>query len=158
MTAQGRTRCRIAVGVSFITADMSYTFLVVLILHALCGALWVGVAVFSAMFLTPAARDLGPDGMKIMLALRKRGFVAFIPVIAVVTVLSGIWLYWRFTAGFSAEVTHSRTGMAYGIGGAFGLLGLIIGGAVLSRSIAQAMKLGTEAASLPDGPDRAQRV
>src|SRR5215510_14893733 len=137
---------------------MTYTFLGVLILHALCGALWVGAAVLAALFLTPAARDLGPDGMKMMLALRKRGFIASMPVIAVLTVLSGIRLYWRFTAGFSQEVTRSHTGMAYGLGGASGLLAAIIGGAVLSRAIAQAMKLGAEAASLPEGPDRAQRL
>jgi hypothetical protein len=137
---------------------MTYTFLVLLILHAVCGALWVGAAVLAALFLTPAARDLGPDGMKMMLALRKRGFIAYMPVIAVLTVLSGIWLYWRFTAGFSAEVSRSHTGMAYGIGGLCGLIALIVGGAVLSRAIAQAMKLGTEAASMPDGPERAKRL
>ena len=137
---------------------MTSTFFVVLILHALCGALWVGAAVIAALFLTPAARDLGPDGMKMMLALRKRGFVAYMPVIATLTVLSGIWLYWRFTAGFSAEVSRSHTGMAYGIGGLLGLIALIIGGAVLSASVVKAMKLSTEAASLPEGPDRKQRL
>jgi len=116
-------------------------FLVVMTLHVLCAALWVAIAVFGAVFLTPAARDLGPDGMKIMLALRKRGFVAFVPIIATITVLSGFWLYWRFTAGFSPEVSRSHAGMTFGTGGILGLTALIIGGAVLSRSVVQAVRL-----------------
>jgi uncharacterized membrane protein len=133
-------------------------FLVVMALHVLCAALWVGIAVFGAVFLTPAARDLGPDGMKIMLALRKRGFVAFVPIIATLTVLSGIWLYWRYTAGFSPEVSRSHAGMTFGTGGLLGLTALIIGGAVLSRSVVQAVRLATEAMALPEGKDRADRL
>jgi uncharacterized membrane protein len=132
-------------------------FLVVMTLHVLCAALWVGIAVFGAVFLTPAARDLGPDGMKIMLALRKRGFVAFVPIIATITVLSGFWLYWRFTAGFSPEVSRSHAGMTFGTGGILGLTALIIGGAVLSRSVVQAVRLATEAAGMPEGQERADR-
>jgi len=137
---------------------MSWTFLIVLTLHVLCAATWVGIAVFGALFLTPAARDLGPDGMKIMLALRKRGFVAFVPVIATTAVLSGLWLYWRYTAGFSAEVSRSHSGMAFGTGGLLGIIALIIGGAVLSRSVAQSAHLAQEAASMPDGKERAERL
>src|SRR3954464_3191185 len=137
---------------------MSATFLLVLTIHLLCAALWVGVGVFSALFLTPAARDLGPDGMKVMLALRKRGFVAYVPVVAAATVITGFWLYWRFTAGFSPEVSRSRAGMAFGVGGLCGVLAFIIGGAVLSRSLVQAVRLSAEAAGLPEGRDRAERL
>jgi hypothetical protein len=137
---------------------MNATFLVVFVLHVLCAALWVGVGVIGALFLTPAARDMGPDGVKMMLALRKRGFVAFVPIIAAITILSGFWLYWRYTAGFSAEVVHSHAGAAFGIGGLTGVLSFIIGGAVISRNLVQAMRLGTEAAALPEGRDRADRL
>ena len=131
--------------------------LLILILHVLCAALWVGVAVFAALFLTPAAEDLGPDGFKVMLALRKRGFVAYVPIVASITVLTGIWLYWSYTAGFSPEVSRSHSGMAFGLGGLLGLTGFIIGGAVLSRSLVLAAKLAGEAATLPDGREKADR-
>ena len=137
---------------------MNTTYLLIRVLHVLCGALWVGAALFSSLFLTPAAQDLGPDGAKVMLALRKRGLIAYFPIIATITLLSGVWLYWRFTAGFSPEVSRSHAGMAFGLGAVCGLAGFIVGGPILSVSLVKAMKLSTEAAGLPDGRDKADRL
>jgi len=137
---------------------MNSIYLIIRVLHVLCAALWLGVAVFSALFLTPAAGDLGPDGMKVMIALRKRGFVAYVPIIATITLVTGVWLFWRFTAGFSAEVSRSHAGRAFSLGAAFGLAAFIVGGAVLSVSLAKAVRMSTEAASLPEGRDRAERL
>jgi hypothetical protein len=137
---------------------MNSMYLVVRVLHVLCAALWVGVALFSSLYLTPAARDLGPDGMKMMAALRKRGFVAYVPVIATISLLSGVWLFWRFTAGFSPEVSRSHAGRAFSLGAACGLIAFIVSGAILSVSLARAVTLSTEAASLKDGRDKADRL
>ena len=133
---------------------MNSMYLLIRVLHVVCAALWVGAALFSSMFLTPAAKDLGPDGNKLMLALRKRGLVAYFPVIATITLVSGVWLFWRFTAGFSPEVSRSHAGMAFSVGALCGLLAFIIGGPVLSVSLVRAMKLATEAAALKDGADK----
>jgi uncharacterized membrane protein len=137
---------------------MSHIYLLIRVLHVLAALLWAGVAVFSSVFLTPALRDLGPDGTKVMLALRKRGFVVYPPVIATVTLLSGVWLFWRFTAGFSPEVSRSRAGMAFSLGAACGLVAFILSGAVLSVSLSKAVRLSAEAAGLKDGPDKAGRL
>jgi len=137
---------------------MNSIYLVVRVLHVLCAALWVGAALVSSLFLTPAAQAMGPDGAKLMLALRKRGFVAYFPVIASITLLSGFWLYWRFTAGFSPEVSRSHAGMAFGLGAVCGMAGFIVGGPILSISLVRAVKLSTEAASLPEGRDKADRL
>jgi hypothetical protein len=137
---------------------VNYVYLVILVLHVLSAALWVGVAVFAALFLTPAAKDLGPDGFKMMLALRKRGFIAYVPIIATIAVLTGFWLYWRYTGGFSPEVSRSHSGMAFGLGGLLGLASYIIGGAVLSRSVVLSVKLTGEASALPDGREKADRL
>jgi uncharacterized membrane protein len=144
--------------VSSITTAMNSMYLVIRVLHVLSAALWVGVALFSSLFLTPAAQDLGPDGMKMMAALRKRGFVAYVPVIATISLLSGVWLFWRFTAGFSPEVSRSRAGMAFSLGAACGLVAFILSGAVLSVSLSKAVRLSAEAAGLKDGPDKAGRL
>jgi uncharacterized membrane protein len=137
---------------------MNSMYLVVRVLHVLCGALWVGAALFSSLFLTPAAQDLGPDGGKLMLALRKRGLIAYFPVIATISLVSGVWLYWRFTAGFSPEVSRSHAGMAFGAGAVCGIAAFIVGGPILSVSLVRAMKLTTEAASLSDARDKADRL
>jgi uncharacterized membrane protein len=135
---------------------MHPVYLTVRVLHVLFGAIWLGAIVFIVLFLMPVVQELGPDGAKVMLGLQRRRFVAFMPSIAGLTVVSGFWLYWRFTAGFSAEVNRSHAGMAFGLGGVLGLVALIIGGGVLSRSVVGAIALGQQAAGMPEGPARTE--
>lgn len=49
------------------------------LVHIVLGALWVGMMAFTVFFLTPAIRDAGPEGGKVMAAL-----IAFILGIVVV--------------------------------------------------------------------------
>lgn len=129
---------------------MTILYLVIRFLHVLAGALWVGMAVFSAFFLMPAVKELGPDGGKVMAAIERRGVVAFIPIVVSISILSGIWLYWRYTAGFSHEISRSHAGMAFGAGGAIAIVAAIIGIAVVSRSLAKATALSKQAMTMPD--------
>jgi uncharacterized membrane protein len=129
--------------------------LVIRVLHVVAAALWVGAAVVSAMFLMPALRDLGAEGGKFAAAIERRKFGALVGMIAFVTVLSGVWLYWRYTAGFSPEVSRSHAGMAFGLGGLCGIVALIVGGAVLSRSMVRASALTGQAAALVNAGERA---
>jgi uncharacterized membrane protein len=129
-------------------------YLMIRVLHLLCGATWLGMAVFSAWFLMPAIRDAGPDAVKVMAGLDRRGLTAAIPILAVTSVLSGFWLYWRYTAGFSPEVSRSHSGMAFGLGGVTGIIALVIGAAIINRSLAQAGTASIRAAGLPDGRER----
>ncbi|MFI5178689.1 MAG: hypothetical protein ACHQO8_09000 [Vicinamibacterales bacterium] len=129
---------------------MTTFYLAIRVLHVLCGAIWVGMAVFGAFFLMPAIGDVGPDGGKVMAALERRGFVAFIPIIAALSVLSGLWLYWHYTGGFSPEISRTHAGMTFGIGGILGIAAAIIGAGVVSRAMAKATKLSKEAAGMID--------
>jgi len=96
--------------------------LVIRELHILCGALWFGIAVFGALFLGPAVESLGPDGGKVMQALQKRGFIVFMPVIAVLTLVSGFYLFYVATGGFNPDLARTHAGRSYSIGGGIGLL------------------------------------
>ena len=129
---------------------MTTFYLTVRFLHVLAGAMWVGMAVFSAFFLMPAIQEVGPDGGKVMAALERRGVVVLIPIIVSISVLSGIWLYWRYTGGFSPEISRSHAGMAFGTGGAIAIVAAIIGIAVVSRSLAKATALTKQAMTLPE--------
>ncbi len=129
-------------------------YLTIRVLHVLAGAVWLGVAVFGAFFLMPSVRDAGPDGAKVMIALERRGFFALVPILAVSSIVSGLWLYWRYTGGFSSAISHSHAGMAFGTGGALAIVAAIIGGAVISRAAATSTALAREAATMPEGPNR----
>jgi hypothetical protein len=122
--------------------------------HVLFGALWVGIAVFSALFLTPMMRDLGPDAAKAGASLERRGLIVAMPIIAGLTLLSGFWLYWRFTGGFTPEGAHTHAGMAYGTGGLLALISFLIGALVISRSMIGARKAAAAAATTTDAGER----
>jgi uncharacterized membrane protein len=129
---------------------MTTFYLTVRFLHVFAGALWAGMAIFSAFFLMPAMKEVGPDGAKVMAALERRGLVAFIPIVVSVSILSGLWLYWRYTGGFSPEISRSHAGMAFGTGGAVAIVAAVIGIVVVSRSLAKASALTKQAMAMPE--------
>jgi hypothetical protein len=70
-------------------------------------------------------------------------------------VLTGLYLFWRFTGGFDPEVSRSHAGMAFGIGGLAGILAAVMGGSVVGRASKQLMSIMEQAARMPDGPEKA---
>jgi len=109
--------------------------ILVRLLHIVLGAFWAGAIFFNALLLGPAIQDLGPDGGKVMGALTRRGIHMILPVLGVITILSGLWLYWHVSAGFHADYMRSRPGMAYGFGMVMALLALGIGLLILRPAI-----------------------
>lgn len=101
------------------------------LVHIVGGVIWVGALVFIATFLGPSVRDAGPEGGKVMAQLQRRHLLEIIPAIAVLTVLSGLWLYWRFTGGFDPQASRSPAAMTYGVGGVLAIVALGLGLGVL---------------------------
>lgn len=122
-------------------------FLSLRALHILLAALWLGAAFLLSIFVMPALRDVGPAGGQLMATLEKRKLHAFMGGTATLTVLTGIWLYWLFTAGLQEQVMFSRSGLAFGIGGLCGLLAMILGGAVMGRGMSRMTTIGAQMAS-----------
>jgi len=128
------------------------------ILHVVLGATWVGFATFAAFFVVPAIQDVGPDGGKVMAALQRRGLLIVLPVIAIVTILSGIWLYWRASVGFQAEYSRSTVGMTYGVGGFLALVAYVIGLAVVRPAMARSAALSQTLSAATSEAERSQRL
>jgi hypothetical protein len=135
---------------------MDFIFLVARILHVASGVFWAGTLVFSAAFLLPSIRDAGPDGAKVSAGLMRRRFLDIMPVVAALTVLSGFYLYWLASAGFSAAYMSSPMGMTYGVGAiaALGALGLGVG--ILRPAMLRAAALSQAAAGAP--PEERERA
>src|SRR5207342_3731078 len=104
-------------------------------LHILFAASWFGAAAVLTLYLLPVLRQLGATGETTLQALTGRGLHRFMAASSGVTVLSGLWLYWTLTAGFSASAMSSTAGMVFGLGGLAGLLAAMLGGGVIGRSI-----------------------
>jgi uncharacterized membrane protein len=129
---------------------MTVLFLSLRILHVLLAAIWIGSTVFIQVMLMPAIRESGPTGGQIMVRLTRRGLPAYMASIGGVTVLTGFYLFWRFTGGFSPEVSSSPGGMMFGTGAIAGILALIIGGAVVGGSAKKASAIVERMASAPE--------
>ena len=121
-------------------------------LHILVAAAWFGAAAFLTLYLMPAVGQLGPQGAPVMVALTRRRFHVFMAATALLTVVSGLWLYWSMTGGFSPAALGTRYGQVYGVGGLAGLLAAIIGGAVVGRSSKQLAAMAE--AGVPPDPVR----
>ena len=107
------------------------------LLHIVVGVFWAGTVFFNAWLLAPALRDVGPDGGKVMAALARRGLLVILPVSGILTILSGIWLYWHASVGFDPAYMRSRPGMVYGLGMVATLVAFLIGVLVVRPSVAK---------------------
>jgi hypothetical protein len=108
------------------------------LIHIVVGVFWAGTIIFNAWLLAPTLRELGPDGSKVMGGLAKRGMLAILPITGILTILSGLWLYWHASVGFSPEYMRSRPGMVYGVGMVATLIAFLIGVLVVRPAIAKA--------------------
>ena len=127
---------------------MDLLFLSARVLHVVLGVFWAGTLVFNAAFLLPAIRDAGPEGAKVAAGLIRRRFLDILPIMAAVTVLSGLYLYWRVSGGFAAEYMGSAPGIVYGAGSVAALTALALGVGILRPAMLRAAALTQSAAGL----------
>lgn len=127
-----------------------FLLLLMRLLHILGGIFWVGTMMFSTAFLLPAFKDAGPDGAKVGAALAKRRFMVVMPIVALVTILSGFWLFWRVSGGFQETFMQSHMAKALSFGAACAIVAFIIGIVVVRPAMMQATALAQS------DPQRAQ--
>jgi uncharacterized membrane protein len=120
---------------------MDLSLVIARLLHVVLGVFWAGTIVFNALFLVPAIGDAGPDGAKVGAALMRRRFLDILPATAVITILSGLWLYWRASSGFDSAYMRSGPGMTYGAGAVTAFAGFGVGMGVMRRSMLRAAQL-----------------
>lgn len=123
------------------------------LIHIVSGIFWAGTLIFMALFLQPSLRDAGPDGSKVAAGLLRRRFLDVMPIVALVTILSGFWLYWRVSGGFANSYMGSRAGMAYGLAGVASVLAFGIGVGVMRPATLRAASLSRQVAAT-SGPNQ----
>ena len=121
---------------------MDLLLILMRLLHVGLGVFWVGAMIFNAIFLGPSVRDAGPDGAKVMAGLMRRRFMDVMPAVAILNILSGVWLYWKMSGGFQPDYMHSGPGMTFATGGALAIIAFIVGVTVVRPSMLKAMALG----------------
>jgi uncharacterized membrane protein len=124
------------------------------LIHVTGGVFWAGTMIFNAAFLLPAMRDAGPDAAKVSAGLIRRRFLDVVPAVAVLTILSGLYLYWQVSARFSPAFMGSAAGIAYGTGMVTSLVALGFGLAIVRPSMLRAAALAQMATTMT-GPEAA---
>jgi uncharacterized membrane protein len=126
------------------------------ILHIVVGVFWVGSVVFLSAFLTPSIRAAGPAGGAVMQQLMgARRTPIWLMAASIITLLSGIGLYWHDSGGFQSAWLGSGPGKTFGLGGALGIVAAVIGMAVNSPTARQLATIigGAQAAGRPPSAD-----
>jgi len=110
------------------------------LIHIVAGVVWVGSAVFAALFVFPTARALGPDGRRFIERLQRRMGPA-LGIAMLLTVIPGFIMYGRLSAGFNHAWVTSRPGLALGAGAVAALLAVVMGIATNAPASAKIARL-----------------
>lgn len=124
------------------------------LIHFLGGVYWAGTIFFFVTFLEPSLRSLGPDGGKVMVRFFERGYLKLLPSVALVTILSGLWLLWIVSGGFDAAWMGSRSGIALSTGGTIAIIAFILGMVIMRPAAARMWAI---ALRLPQENDEAAK-
>jgi uncharacterized membrane protein len=133
---------------------MNTSALVLHAIHVLCGVYWAGTLFFLVTLLQPSVADAGPGGGKVQQALIRRRFLEIVPLMAILTILSGIELYRRISGGFNGAWIASGSGTTLTIGAVAALVAFGIGMSVLRPSAKKVGPLTRRAQGLAEGPER----
>lgn len=133
---------------------MQIELLILRIVHVVGGIIWVGSGVLMGLFLAPALATMGPAAGQVMGALQKRKMMTFLPIVAILTILSGARLMMIVSRGSGGAYFATNSGKAFMGAALAGVLAFLIG-IVFNRPLAVRMgQIAQEMASNADNKDR----
>jgi hypothetical protein len=110
-------------------ATMPLDLIALRLAHVVAGAAWVGGAFVMILLVTRTARLRGAEGDVFVSTLLTEGKAArYFEVAAVTTVVAGLLLYARASAGFQLEWITSPSGIGFTIGAVAAVTSLVWGG------------------------------
>lgn len=126
------------------------------IVHIASGVYWTGMIWFFALFFLPRIKEAGPEGSRVMGRITAPPFPQLTSWAAGLVSLTGIWMYWLDSAGFSVAWIQTPTGIVIAVGGLAGLLAFGEGLMVSRPAALRLAALGKEAAAAGGQPTPAQ--
>jgi uncharacterized membrane protein len=134
---------------------MEFVLLSARVVHVLLGVFWAGAVFFLMLFLEPAVREAGPAGGKVMASVQRRGFTRVLSLVGLFNLLTGVYLLWAISGGFSNGFMGSRSGILLSTGMLAGILALGVGIHMTKPTAERLVSLGSHLAALegPPSPD-----
>ena len=128
------------------------------LLHVVLGVYWGGTAIFIATYLEPTVRAMGPAGGTVMMGLEQRGYFKVMPLVAMLTIVTGVALLSVDSDGFRPAWMGSRQGIGFSTGGLAAILAFVIGATVVRPTGNRMAAIARDALQVPDGPARAAKL
>ena len=128
--------------------------LVLRAIHVMGGVFWAGGGIYATLFITPALVAAGPAAGPILAEMQRRKLFTVLPIVAILTMLSGLRLLWIVSGGFSAPYFATTQGLTYAVAGGASIVGFFLA-LLLSRPAG--VRLAQIAATL-DSLDAAARA
>ena len=133
---------------------MRAEFLVLRLVHILSGIMWVGSGVFTGIFLIPALSGSPALMGQVVAGLqRRRYFVAF-PIVAMLTILSGLRLLWIRSAGFSPAYFATGMGRTFAISAVAAFVAFVLSLGVARPAAVRAGRISSVLAATQEAPER----
>ena len=123
------------------------------LIHVLGGIFWVGSVLFTTFFLLPVLAQAGQAAGPVMAGLRQRRLLTVLPLVALLTIGSGLRLLWLTSAGLTAAYFTTPGGQAYALSGLAAIVALLVGFFVTRPATARLAALTPRPA---DGPADSQ--
>ena len=137
---------------------MSSEILILRVIHIVGGIFWLGSGLFTTFFLIPALGRLGPAAAgPLMGALQQRRLFTILPVVAVLTIVSGTRLLQIVSGGFTPAYIASRTGQTLLWSGVAAVIAFVLSLLVARPAAVRSGQLGASLATLPEA-ERAARA
>jgi uncharacterized membrane protein len=133
---------------------MNAELLVLRLVHILGGIFWVGSLMFTSFFLMPALGSSPAVAGQVMASLQKRRLFTFLPIVALLTILSGIRLLWIASVGFSDAYLSTPTGRTFSVSALAAIVAFLLS---LLVSRPGFVRVGRLSATLATATDEAAR-
>ena len=129
---------------------MTFELFLLRLIHVLGGIFWVGSSLFTSFFLLPALADSRANAGEVMAALRQRRLMTMLPVVALLTILSGLRLMWVASAGLGSAYFASPQGRAFALAGAAAIVAFFVSLLVARPAAARSALLGRTLGEAPE--------
>jgi uncharacterized membrane protein len=129
---------------------MTAEVIVLRLVHVLGGIFWVGGMAVMTLFFMPALAGAGPAAGPVMAGINQKKFPVVMPVVALLTILSGLRLLMIDSAGFAGGYFQSPVGRTFATAGGIAILAFIVGIAMVRPAMMKSMALGQQMAGASD--------
>jgi uncharacterized membrane protein len=136
---------------------MNAELLILRLVHILGAIFWVGSLSFTSFFLIPALGASPAVAGQVMAGLQKRRLFTVLPIVALLTIASGIRLLSIAAADFSGAYFSTPTGRTFAASAIVATVGFLLSLLISRPAFVRVGRLGASLAATPDEGAR-QRI